>query len=308
MKVSCIQVDGKLPNLALMKLAAWHMAHGDEVSLEIDGTADKAYISVIWPQNRARALGIAKFFPNAEVEIGGSGFNYSMTLPDEVEHTMPAYDLWGIDYSLGFTSRGCIRNCAFCIVPKKEGGIRAHSPIEEFVHPDHSKVVLLDNNLLASPNWGDTLSELTARSCRVDINQGLDIRLVNEDNAAMLADLRYYNSQFTTRTLRFAFDSMEVEKDIRQGIGMLTDAGIPSAHLMVYVLVGFDTTFDQDMRRYQILWEDLGAYPFVMLYNNTRDPTLRAFARWVNRRVHKTASWMDYQHGAKKAGEMTVKS
>ena len=296
MKVSAIQVDGKLPNLALMKLAAWHRARGDHVSLEIDGTVDKAYISVIWPQNRARALGIAKFFPNSEVEIGGSGFNYSVTLPDDIEHTMPAYDLWNIDYSMGFTSRGCIRNCGFCIVPRKEGRIRAHSPLEEFIHPDHDKVVLFDNNLLAAPNWRETLAGLIENGYKVDINQGLDIRLVNEDNASMLADLRYYNSRWKYRTLRFAFDSMDVEEDVRRGVRVLNDAGVQFKHLVFYMLVGFNTTFEEDMARYRVLWEDLGVYPFVMVYNRSThsSPRLKAFGRWINRRIHKVSSWEDY--------------
>ena len=130
-----IQVDGKMPNLALMKIAAYYRSRGDEVIRYLSGDVDKAFISVIWPENKERALGISKFF-NGNCTIGGSGYDYNIKLPDDIEHMMPAYDLWNVDYSMGFTTRGCIRKCDFCIVPDKEGAIRPHSPFDEFVHPN----------------------------------------------------------------------------------------------------------------------------------------------------------------------------
>lgn len=305
MRVSVVQVDGKMPNLALMKLAGWHQQRGDEVVRGLDGSADKAYISVIWPQNLPRALSASKMF-TCPVEIGGSGISYAVTLPDEIEHTMPAYDLWGADTAMGFTSRGCIRKCGFCIVPEKEGRIRQHSPLAEFVRDDHKKVILFDNNILAAPNLIDTMTELHERRLKVSFNQGLDIRLVDEEKATLLAKTWYYNWHFNSRQLYFAFDNVWDEKVVRKGIPILEAAGIRPEHLMIYMLVGFNTTFEEDMQRYSILWEEHRVEPYVMIYNNIKEPTLRAFARWVNRRVHKHVSWVDYEYGAKKAGKVVV--
>lgn len=283
-----------MPNLALMKLARHHLNEGDEVILGIDATVDRAYISVIWPQNRAQALGIAKWFPDAEIIMGGTGFNYSITLPDEIEHLMPAYGLWGTDYSMGFTSRGCIRHCSFCIVPAKEGGIKPHSPLPEFVHPDHKKVMIMDNNLLAAPNCIDVLDELHDQDLMVNFTQGLDIRLINDELASKLARLRYKTSTFTSSYIHFAFDDLSIEPAVRRGISILDDAGLPPGHLVFYILVGYNTTFEEDMHRYRVLWEELGCWPFIMNYNNGPDPRLRAFSRWVNRRLHKTIPWEEY--------------
>lgn len=294
MKVAIVQVDGKIPNLALMKLASHHLNDGDEVVLGIDATVDRAYISVIWPQNRPQALGIAKWFPDSDVIIGGTGFNYSVTLSDEIEHTTPAYDLWGIDYSMGFTSRGCIRECPFCIVPIKEGSIKPHSPLSEFVQTGHDKVMIMDNNLLAAPNCIEVLDELYERNHRVNFTQGLDIRLVTDELASKLARLRYRSSSFKSTYIHFAFDSLSIEPTVRRGVSILNNAGIPSNNLVFYVLVGYDTTFDEDMHRYQVLWDELGCWPFIMNYNNGPDPQLRAFGRWVNRRLHKTIPWEEY--------------
>lgn len=123
-KVGLIQVDGTMPNLALMKLSTWHEAKGDKVFLIRTQTIsktlmnfDKVYISCIFEENRTRATELAKQFKDAEVGGVGVGSN---TLPDEVEHLMPDYDLYGCDFSFGFTSRGCMRKCEFC----KECGAR----------------------------------------------------------------------------------------------------------------------------------------------------------------------------------------
>src|SRR3990167_4197549 len=120
--IGLIQIDGTLPNLALMKLSAWHKKQGDKVILMKDKEPsnrliefDKVYISCIFEENKEIALRVAKQFKNAE--IGGIGVNADR-LPEEIEHLMPDYDTFDCDYSLGFTTRGCIRNCYFCKVPK----------------------------------------------------------------------------------------------------------------------------------------------------------------------------------------------
>jgi len=279
-----------------MKLSNYHKHLGDEVFFKEPCSPDKVYVSCIFEKNRAGALGSVLLF-NCPVEVGGSGISLVTTLPPEVEHDMPDYDLYGTDYSLGFTSRGCIRSCPFCIVPKKEGPIRNNASISEFLDSRHEKVILLDNNFLASPRWKENLKFLRENGLKVNFNQGLDIRLVDEENASLLAETDYWNKSFKCRFLHFAWDLMDYESEVRKGIKVLNNAGIKGRNLMFYMLCGFNTSFRQDLYRFKVL-RDLGVDPFVMVYNNRRDlPIIRHFARWVNKRVYKKCTWGEYDYG-----------
>jgi len=282
-----------------MKISATHKKQGDEVFLQNVTNPDKVYISCIFSQNKPKALGIAKMF-NCQVEVGGYGIN-DIQLPYDVEHIMPDYNLYGIRYSIGFTSRGCIRNCPWCIVPKKEGYIKDHAPIDEFYVPQWKKLILWDNNFLASPKWHENLKEIIARKIKVSFNQGLDIRLIDEENAKLLSKTHYYDYKFKRPRLYFSFDTPEIEPEVSKGIETLTKAGVAPHHLMFYVLVGFNTTFEQDYHRFEVLTK-MGIKPFIMIYNNRRDkPILRHFARWVNKRYYKVCTFRHYKPLREKA-------
>jgi len=293
MKVKLIQVDGKLPNLTLMKISTYKKSKGNIVNFDISNP-DEVWISCIFTWNKHKAFDYArKYLKIAKVRIGGSGVSLNITLPEEIEHIMPDYSLYNIDYSVGFTSRGCIRKCPFCIVPEKEGYIREHSPFNEFVHPSHKKILLLDNNFLASPKCKEKLEWLIEGKYRVSFNQGLDIRLINEELAKLLKEVKSRNLKFSDTRYYFAWDSLSYSKQVFKGIEALLNAGIKPQHLMFYVLVGFDTTFEEDLYRVHKLIE-FGCYPFIMKYNNKREPRINALARWVNRRYHKVVSWHEY--------------
>ena len=280
----------KLPNLALMKLSAYHKARGDAVGFNV-ADPDLIYASCIFPKSRRTILSQLSFYPNVEKVVGGYGFNDSK-LPDEIEHVCPDYSLYGINYSMGFTSRGCIRSCPWCIVPHKEGSMRDHAPLEEFLR--HDRLILLDNNFLASPKWRENLQAIIDRRIRVNFNQGLDIRLVDSEVARLLSTVRYYDHKFKHRRLHFAFDLPRLESDVIRGVTLLGRSGVPPQHLMFYVLVGYDTNFDEDRHRVETLFK-LGVLPYVMRYNYHRDnPQLNAFARWVNRRYYKLCEWKNY--------------
>ncbi|MBA7592424.1 hypothetical protein ES708_34607 [subsurface metagenome] len=133
---------------------------------------------------------------------------------------------------MGFTSRGCPRGCPWCIVPVKEGNITPNARIYEFWDRQHKRIILLDNNLLAAPNWRQTLGDLTAEGLEVDFNQGLDIRLVNEENADYLKRVK-------AKQLRFAYDDLSYEPQLRRGIELLLEKGIRPRKLSFYVLIGF---------------------------------------------------------------------
>lgn len=297
MRVLLVQADGKLPNLALMKLSAHHKARGDTVGFHISKPR-RVYVSCIFSKSVAQARGVARFYPDAEFEIGGPGLGVEgKTLPDEVEHVMPDYSLYGIDYSVGFSTRGCIRKCSFCQVPKVEGAFREHAPIEEFLHPDHRKLLLFDNNLLASELWYEKLDYINERGIQVSFTQGLDARLVDEEKAKVLEGTKSFNTHFTYKTYYFAWDLVHDEKEVLRGLKMVIDAGVVASRIIVYMLVGYNTSHQEDVYRFRKLVE-LGVEPFVMIYNNRMDDRwLRDFARYVNRWFYRTVEFEKYRKG-----------
>jgi len=289
MKILLINIDSKIPSMPLRKIGGFCKDRGDQVFYNNGcGNPDYVYISCVFSKNASKTRGIAKMF-SCPVEFGGYGVNDAQ-LPYEIEHHMPDYE--GMDFSFGFSSRGCPRNCPWCIVPKMEGPIRNHAPITEFLHPDHKKLILFDSNFLASPRWRENFRFIIAHNLRICFNQGLDIRLVNEENAGMLADCKYSSLRFNERRLYFAFDHPSVEGAVIKGIQQLKDVGIPPRHNMFYMLCAYGVSasnydFAQDWRRFKILRE-LGADPYVMKWNGRRDiRILNHFARWVIKRDYK---------------------
>ena len=274
MRVGLIQVDGKMPNLALMKLSAWHKKRGDEVVL-VDMSHeefDRIYASKIF--------------------VGGSGYDLKSELPAEIEVEYPDYELFKMSKGerIGFTSRGCMRSCEFCIVKDKEGPLR-EAPFD-WVN-GATKVLLFDNQFLGSPIWKEKLEFFIRHRMKVCITQALDIRLVTPEVASVLAKVRFYNHKFSKRRIYFAYDDPSLAQKVTEGIRILTDAGIPRHHLMFYVLVGFNTTHEQDMDRIEHL-KSLGCLPFIMIHNNKPDKTLHRLARWINQRYYHVVPWNEF--------------
>ena len=312
MRVLLIHIDGEMPNLVLMKWSAFHKRKGNNVFLEKHAlfsqpiVPDEVYISCVFSWNAGDALGIAKMF-DCPVYIGGPGIDLTTELPDEVEHIMPDYDIYGIDYSIGFFSRGCIRKCPWCIVPEKEGWIRKHAPISEFWNPKHKKLILLDNNLLACSEWKEALEFIISHKLMVNFSQGLDIRLIDHDNANWLSKIHAFTRTFNTPMFHFAFDDVNYEDAVRKGVHILQEHGVKPYRQTFYILCAFnmkakDYTWDyflsHDYYRFQVLRE-LDINPYVMKYNDRQDiPLLNAFDRWVNSRppIYKVSDFKDYKY------------
>lgn len=267
-KVALLATDSKIPNLALMKLSAWHKAQGDQVEVYANplfSRPDRLYISKVFNFSPE-----PQYLPNCEIVRGGSGYNLITTLYPEVEAIYPDYEIFGCDYALGFTTRGCIRKCKFCIVPEKEGDIQAVSDIYAFWR-GQKEVKLLDNNILALPgHFLKICQQIREEGIKVDFNQGLDIRLLTDKMARTLSELRC--DQY-----RFAFDHPEMEDTIREKVALLKKYGIKRSRF--YVLVGFDTTLAQDLRRLNVLRE-LGQNAYVMRYLRKR--VYIPLAEWAN--------------------------
>ena len=314
MKIGLIDVDGhNFPNLALMKLSAWHKSQGDSVEWYqpmFSGHMDKVYMSKVFSFTPDY-----EYFVDAdEVIRGGSGYaitlengkevynkNLDAPLPDEIEHMYPDYSIYNItDTAYGFLSRGCPRGCSFCHVEAKEGRKSYKvADLSEF-WSGQKNIVLCDPNLLACRDWKDLMQQLIDSKAWVDINQGLDIRLMTAEKAEMI-------KQMKVKELHFAWDRYQ-DKDIivpkLKEFKAITKLDIRK--LIVYVLCNYDTTIEQDLERIYTLRE-LGYWAYVMLYDKEHIPrghTYKKLQRWVNNRFifAKCKTFEDYIEGMNRSG------
>jgi hypothetical protein len=289
MKIGIVSVDSKIPNLALMKISAFHKAKGHKVEMfnPLFSNYDLVYASKVFTNTKDN-----EYLPYNAIK-GGSGYDLKSVLPDEIEFVYPDYSLFNCEYAMGFTSRGCIRNCPWCIVPKKEGKIKAVADIYQFWH-GQSHLKLLDGNLTALPDhFEKILNQLIKEKIYVDFNQGLDIRLLTPEMAKLLSIVRLW------KQIHFAWDSMSYEHAVRRGIHILSSFGMYRNKVMFYVLIGFDTTPEEDLYRVEVL-RGLNIDPFVMPFNR-RDEYQRKFARWVNHKaIFKSVGWEEYKNHKEK--------
>jgi hypothetical protein len=276
--IKLYDIDSKIPNLALMKLSAYHKSVGDNVGFKIE-KPDRIYASVIFKKNKWKADALRREYPKSEVFIGGAGYNFKTTLPQGIELLKPDYDLYPSEYSLGYTTRGCIRNCDFCIVPKKEGKLRRAQHIREF-HDDRFKTVIcLDNNIYADKKWFfENTNYILENKLKFNAIQGMDIRILDKEIAERLKELKWDGM------IHFAFDNMKDEKKVLSGIDLLKSVGIKTrSKVSFYVLVGHSTTIEEDIYRCRLLKKH-GATAYVMQYK--KSPETARLAWWANRPIN----------------------
>ena len=302
MRIGLIDIGGKLPNLALMKVSAYHKAMGDTISLGTGG--DLTYISCVFSKHRHVAEKLLDMYTAAVV--GGPGWDHTVTLPSEIEACQPDYSLYGIDYGFGRLTAGCPGNCPWCVVPAMEGHeSKTVTEAKDIVNPHSDFLVLLDANILACPDWPEHFREIRERGLTVNFTQGLDIRYVNDMVAHELAQLKVSNINRTRNDLYFAWDKPEIEHHVISGIKALKEAGIGTYRLQFYILVGYNTTWEQDYHRYTVLRE-LGAEPYIMCYEGS-SPKLKAFARFCIRKLYRNCTWKEYDRwGEVKEAQQTL--
>lgn len=276
------------PSLPLMKLSAYHKSIGDSVEMYMPiNHYDLVYASKVF--SFTDDIDTDSIIQSDEVKRGGTGYCISVEngkevfdkaknypLPNEIEHIYPDYSLYPeYKYAVGFLTRGCPRNCGFCVVGKKEGLCsRQVSDLSEFWHGQR-EIKLLDPNILACRNHEKILIELAESKSRIDFTQGLDIRLTNPDNISLL-------NRIKTPMIHFAWDNPK--QDLTEYFKCFSYySKIKSnRNKIVYVLTNFNSTIDEDLYRIYTL-RDLGYCPYVMIYQKEAAPKeIKRLQRWVN--------------------------
>lgn len=274
MKIGLIDVDShNFPNLALMKISAFHKRAGDIVEwasgLE---KYDRIYKAKIFDFTQDDLYA----YQAKEIIEGGTGYNLTSRLPENIEHCYPDYQLYGItDTAYGYLSRGCPRQCPFCIVGQKEGIISYKvADLKEF-WSGQKNIKLLDPNLLACKDWKELLQQLADSKAYVDFTQGLDIRLMTDEKAAMIKKCKI-------KMLHFAWDNPldELTPKLLEKYSSVFGKNIRKKG--VYVLTNYNSTHEQDLKRIYKLVE-IGYDPYVMIYNKMSAPKqTRYLQRWCN--------------------------
>ena len=288
MKIGLIDVDGhNFPNFALMKIASYHRQRGDEVE----------WVNGFERYNRIYKSKVFTFTPDDltayqadEIIQGGTGYDIKSRLPDEIEaHRGLDYSIYPQHpFSIQFYSRGCIRHCPFCLVHDKEGGIRSVDPVTW--NPKAEWIEVLDNNFFAAPDWRDAIADLRKQRLPVKFH-GVDVRIMDEEQAEAL------NSVKMKGYVHIAWDLPQL--DLTERLQAMTKY-IKPYKIVCYVLIGFNSTREQDLFRLRTL-KRLGIYPFVQAYRdyeNKRKPSQyeRDLARWANRAwLFKAMDFLDFE-------------
>ncbi len=294
MRIGLCDVDShNWPNLCLMKLSAYHKARGDHVEWwRPEGRYDRVYKSRVFTDTYSQDT--ITVTNAGEVVCGGTGYGLGPNLPDAVEHTYPDYSIYPqfSDIAYGFLSRGCPRNCGFCLVSDKEGRRSVQvADLAEFWNGQR-EIKLLDANLLACSDHEKLILQLAESRAYVDFSQGLDIRLITPDNVALLNRVR-------TKAIHFAWDNPDIDltPDFRRFLELTAIKNVRKRK--VYVLTNYGSTHEQDLYRVETL-RGMGYDPYVMVYDRPSAPPItRQLQRWVNNKriFHTVPSFADYIPG-----------
>lgn len=262
MQIGLVDVDGhNFPNIALMKISAWHKQQGDHVEMVFPmASYDRVYMSKVFDFSPDFDTCI----DTKEIIKGGRAYDKKLKLPTEIEHMYPDYNLYNItDTAYGYLTRGCPRACEFCDVVNLEGRKSIKVANLDNFWNDHKNIVLLDPNITACKDRIELLNQLADSQAWIDFTQGLDIRFMTEDVAEIIGRMKI-------KMLHFAWDKL---KDSKQIINKLTEfkaiTKLDFRRLGVYVLVNFNSTIDDDLYRIYKL-KELGYDPYVMVYDKDK--------------------------------------
>ena len=282
MKVALYNLEPYIVNSAMMQVSSYHKQRNDDIYIYkplFHESYDRVYAFSIFDFTN-------KDYVRPDMIVGGTGFDIQSRLPPKIESCPYDWSLYpDCDFSLVWFSRGCIRNCPFCVVHRKEGYIKPVEPLN--LNPNGKYIKVMDNNFFANPKWRDAVRQLQEWDQPVDM-QGFDIRLFTDEQGEALQTLKH------RKAFKFAWDNPRDNLDDK--IELLLEYIKPSK-LMCYVLIGYWSSEEEDYMRVMHLWDEYKIHAFAMPYNKF-DKYQRSFARWCNNKIiFKTRSWQEYKDG-----------
>lgn len=302
MNIGLIDVDGhNFPNLALMRISAYHKAQGDNVEWWWGfGQYDRVYMSKVF----SFSDDVPDPINATEVIRGGTGYCISLnedgievfdkaknnSLPPEMEKCFPDYSIYPqYDFAVAMTSRGCPRGCSFCHVGAKEGRCAVKvADVSDFWN-GQKRIEVLDPNITACREKRDLFRQYRETGAQIVFNQGLDIRLLNDEDIADINAMRI-------KDLHFAWDNPK--DDLEGKFKYFADNFRRKSNIgMVYVLTNFNSTMEENLYRIYTL-RDLGYDPYVMVYDKQNAPKeIRRLQRWCNNKIifKKCPDFRDYK-------------
>lgn len=295
MKIRLLANDSKIPNLAIMKISTYHKRLGDDVDW-YDPLFDYEDTDILYHSQVFTFTPKYQYYPiNAQIVKGGTGIDIKSKLPSEIEEIEELdYSLYpDCDYSIQFLSRGCFRKCEFCVVREKEGLIHRVEPMQLNKHGKYIK--LLDNNFFGCKDWRENIEILKSYNQPIDFNQGIDLRILNEEQCLALQSLKIKN-------IHCAWDDYQ-DKDVIIPKLKLLCKYVKPHKITCYVLVGFENReiVPTDVERVLLL-DSMGVNPFAMGYvdynnpNHEKSKSVKAFCRWVNMKAaFKSYTWDEYK-------------
>lgn len=279
------------PNYALMKISAWHKAKGDIVE----------WWNPLYKYDLVYSSKVFDFTPTdpylpEDAIRGGTGYKdipIDQELPQEIDSMFPDYSIYPeCDYAIGYLTRGCPNNCRWCVVPKKEGKIRSYRTWKELVRKDTDKLVLMDNNILACEHGISELESMISSGYRIDLNQGMDARLVDDRIADILSRLKWI------RFIRFSCDQKNQIQAVQNTIGLLSRYGVKPYRIFIYLLVTPDLKDASD--RVEALKKHKGISLYAQAERNERlgiipnAAQLEFQQRYIYSGCYRTETWQEY--------------
>lgn len=300
------QLDGSIPNLALMRICEHHRTAGDTVELRHTGQPcrtlmdaahphDAVYASAIFEKTRPVVDRLRSEFP--DVIIGGTGVDLKIKLEDfGITTKKPDYSIYPKwPQSIGFTQRGCRLKCGFCVVPKKEGAISEEATVADIWRgePFPRQLILLDNDFFGQDRWRERIAEMRDGSFKVCFSQGINARFLTDEAAEAIGSIDYRSNRMDKKRIYTAWDNRKDEERLFAGLNRLVKYGVKPHHIFVYVLVGYWPGETDADRLYRIKrLRDFGADPYPMPFVRTRE--LVGLQRWVCGAYDKRIPWEDW--------------
>lgn len=308
MRVRITQIDGKLPNLALMKLSHFYKSNGHDVYFQDSVTRsifepqyDLVFGSAIFSTSEKKIQSFLSHFPSAKV--GGTGSGEKWTVEDFTGYDYPDVYDYSIypefKHSIGFSQRGCRLRCKFCVVPQKEGKNRSVNSITDIWRGEGfpKNLLLLDNDFFGQPDWREKSEQIIDGYYKVCFSQGINVRLFDRESAQILGRMKYYDDAFERRRIYTAWDNLRDADIFFRGIEYLTDAGIKPDEIMVYFLCNYwQKGLTEDVWERFTRMKEIGLRPYPMVYDiQNADAKIKAFQTWVIRRAYMKIPFEEYR-------------